>query len=326
MYGAIRSSPDKILLSSLWDNPLITRANKPIPSTNYDIFKQKVKYIADFFIPGTNTLRSITDFENDFGLKVNADDYTEIKYILLSAITNLELSFERLPSICLPFQPLLVNIATQSSKGCNIYYRLLRKGKNSRKTLESRESKWHQELGRICSVPFWNKTYQYWAGIKNDNRIKWMQYQIVRNFQFTNYRVHKFKPHVSPLCSYCNEAEERISHLYYRCQVVLNFWKAVKLYLSDLGYSISLSEHSILFGDKKETPHSMLNIIILWVKHYIWTTKFKNTHPSLNNFKIVFRKRLQDLKELCDTYEEFKHNFSRWNVIYNSLALENRAN
>ena len=153
-------------------------------------------------------------------------------------------------------------------------------------------------MGNTFSIPFWNKTYRYVASIKNDNRVKWMQYQIVRNCQYTNYRVNKFKRYVSPLCSYCKVEIELISHLYFKCPIVLNFWKEVKSFMSSAGVELSLSENSVLFGDKKKRPNSIVNLCILWTKHFIWANKFKNTHLSQLGFKAILGNRLKEFKEL----------------------------
>ena len=175
----------------------------------------------------------------------------------------------------------------------------------------------------MYSIPFWSKTYRYVSSIRNDNRVKWVQFQIVRNSQFTNYKVNKFNPNVSALCSYCKEAEELVSHLYYRCPVVQNFWKELKLFMANLGLMLSLGENSILFGDKKKSPDSMVNVILLWAKYYIWTNKFKSTHRRIIGFKAILEKRLQDFKELCTYDESYINSFNQWIPLYLSLNAGN---
>ena len=66
--------------------------------------------------------------------------------------------------------------------------------------LAQRESKWHTELNCSFGSDFWNRTHSLAAGIKNENKMKFLQYQINRNSLFTNYRVNKFKNHKSPNC------------------------------------------------------------------------------------------------------------------------------
>ena len=75
--------------------------------------------------------------------------------------------------------------------------------KNLSSTQSEREFKWHTELQATFGTDFWGKTYSLTAGIQNENKIKWLQYQIVRNSLFTNYKVNKIKPHISPFCTFC---------------------------------------------------------------------------------------------------------------------------
>ena len=319
MQGAVTTTPEKLVLSSLWENPQILRNDKIIPKSSFQYLQSKIRNIADLFVAGTNTLCSREVLENKFSLEIDEASFTELRYIVLSSFSKVGIDQDNLPTINLPYQPLLVNIANSTKTGCSRYYALLRNSKNLGNMLNSRESRWHSELGKAYSIPFWNKTYRYVADIKNDNRTKWMQFQIVRNCQYTNYRVNKFKPNVSPLCSYCKEDIELISHLYFKCPIVLNFWKEVKICLSGAGVELSLSENSVLFGDKKKPPNSLVNIIILWAKHYIWTNKFKNTHLSILSFKFVLFKRIEEFKELCEINEEYKNEFHEWVPIYNYL-------
>ena len=176
----------------------------------------------------------------------------------------------------------------------------MRKGNEQKNVLGHRENKWHIELGRTFSLIYWSKIYQFVANIKNDNRLKWMQFQIVRNCQFTNIRVNKFTPNVSPLCSYCKEAPELISHLYYYCPIVLNFWQDLRNFFSNFGVTIPIKDTLILFGYHEENSWSVVNTSILWAKHYIWVNKFKNTHLSLIAFKEILRTRVKELKEMCE--------------------------
>ena len=107
------------------------------------------------------------------------------------------------------------------------------------------------ELNKTFGIPFWNKTYGFTVSIKNDNKIKWMQYQIVRNCQFSNYRVNKFKPNISSLCSYCHISDEKLSHLYFQCFKVKEFWDKVQNYFANLSVIIPLEITAVLSQESR---------------------------------------------------------------------------
>ena len=201
---------------------------------------------------------------------MDENSYIEVTYIIKTAVERLGLVLEKLPEVQLPLQPLLINVASMTIKGCSSYYKILRKKNNLKAILAEREEKWHGELNTIFGISFWNQTYSFTASIKFDNRLKWMQYQIVRNSQFTNIRVNKFKPNVSPLCSYCKQELEKISHLYFHCPFVLAFWVEIQSWLNSFSVNFPLSVNCILFGYKKESYDSKINYTILTAKSYIW--------------------------------------------------------
>ena len=142
-------------------------------------------------------------------------------------------------------------------------------------SLSSREGKWNEELGLTLSPRFWNSTYKLTSDIKNDNRLKWLQYQIQRNSLYTNYRVHKYNTQVSPYCTFCLQESktctnfESISHLFYGCKFVVKLWEAVGNWLKPFGVTISLDIKSLLFGCHDQPVTSSSNYVILTVKYYV---------------------------------------------------------
>ena len=86
---------------------------------------------------------------------------------------------------------------------------------------------WETELGRIQGVPFWDRCYKNTSLIFFDNKIKWLQFQIVRETLKTNRIVSKFIQSVDEKCSFCNLMIESISHLFWECPLVQTFIKDI---------------------------------------------------------------------------------------------------
>ena len=225
-----------------------------------------------------------------------------------------------LPTSC-PDSLFLIELLNLTKKGCNTYNRIISKKNNLERALSVTETKWNQELNCILSPDFWNKTYCLASSIKNDNRMKWLQYQINRNCLFTNYRVHKFKPHISPDCDYCSNAQnivshpELVSHLFYDCIFVQTFWQQIRDWLVTLGINFSQNRDKLLFGDHDHPSNSIVNFTALCGKYYIWRTKFQSKQLSLVNFKDFLKDKLVDLKNAC-LYEEKEDKFEEWRLIF----------
>ena len=211
-------------------------------------------------------------------------------------------------------------------KGCNLYHKLLRRKANLNTNLSQREIKWHTELNCTYGIEFWNKTYNLTSTIKNDNRLKYLQFQINRNSLFTNYRVNKFKNNISPFCTFCSETNdmnlslELISHLFYDCVISLNLWIEIKNWLRDQDIDIPLNRKTILFGIHEQKIDSVSNFIILSVKYFIWKSKFKSQTLFLRPFQQFLFLKLDDLKNAY-LYEEKDQKFEPWAKVYENLSM-----
>jgi len=93
-----------------------------------------------------------------------------------------------------------------------------------------------------------------------------MQFEILRNSQSKNYRVSKFIPATSPLCSYCENSVEKISHLYCSCTRVHHFWIEATNWLALNTVHIPMDMETVIFGQLKEKSDSILNILVPWIK------------------------------------------------------------
>ena len=183
--------------------------------------------------------------------------------------------------------------------------------------MHEREAIWHKELNSTFGVQFWNKVYTLTAEIKNENRLKWLQYQIAINSLFTNYKVSKFNPNVSPFCPNCN-CIENTSHLMWGCDQVLELWQQIRTFLGNFQINLDISVKNVLFGNHKEPIDSVTNFTILVTKGYIWKTKFDKSPISFIAFKKYLKYKLEDLK---DSYEYLDKLilFDQWNNLFASL-------
>ena len=151
-----------------------------------------------------------------------------------------------------------------------MYYKILcwKSGLNS--SLMKRETKWHFELNLIFSADFWAKSRKLCSDIPYDNRIRWLQHQIIRNSLPTNVIVSHFR-NVSKLCDFCAMEDELVSHLFWSCNVVQVFIAKVKSFLLSPNIDFNPSKISFLFGKHDLSSLHPQNYLCLLVKRFIWT-------------------------------------------------------
>ena len=249
---------------------------------------------------------------------------TTFRHLLNDAKRRVGLSPSTVLATQLPFQPLLISIVTSVKSGCSKYYRLLRRKACLNTNLCSRENKWHQELGYSLSREYWNRTYKLTSEFSNDNRMKWLQFQINRNSVFTNYKIHKFNRQVAPTCTFCIQGQpdtpnlELVSHLFVNCDAVNGLWTGIRDWLCSLGFNLPIDKTVILFGWHDQPFTSVINYIILTVKYYIWVSRLQNQILNLKAYKKYLFSKLDELKNAC-IYEKKEFKFDQWLVLYNSM-------
>ena len=209
-----------------------------------------------------------------------------------------------------------------STKGCSKYYKLLNYKSILLNKIHVRESKWHLELNQTLSLRFWSKCRLLCSSINYDNSMKWLQYQITRNCLKTNNVVNRFKPEVSPICSFCKDQNtmEKISHLFWHCNVVGGFICEALQFLGTMGLYINPSRNQFIFGVLEETSDSPTNVVILILKKYIWRQKFTSCTLSLSDLKGFIKTYICDLKMMYEMQGK-SDKFDSFSLVYNLLYI-----
>ena len=316
--GASFCCPEKLLSSPFLYNNLVLRNNKVINERVFPELTGIVSTLSDFYLPGTNQLMEWEEFKNYWNCNISREKFIDIRFILKLAIQKLKISSNKLLAANRPFRPFLIDLAMSTKKGCSLYYKWLRRKAILTNKIVKRERKWHEELGTVYSLDFWNKTRHFCASICIDNRLLWLQYQIVRNSLQTNYIVSHFMRNVSSRCHYCQDSNELISHLFYSCNVVKHFLDEVSTFFMGFNFDFSPNKIEMLFGFHKLDFTHPKNYISLVFKRYIWITKFKSCNLNLNGFRNFLKSYVVDIKYIFDMKKDAPKHLE-WNPIYVSI-------
>ena len=316
--GAAFSYPEKLLSSPFFHNNLILRNNKAVKESNYPELKGKISSISDFFIPETTQIMQWADFCERRACNISEQKYIDIRYVINLAIQKLKIPQARLLPACYPQKPLLIDLALLTNKGCRPYYLLLQTKNILKNRIYKRENKWHEELGCLFSINFWNSTRKLCKEIFLDNKLKWLQFQIIRNSLQTNFIVSHFKANVTNKCQYCLEWDELISHLFGTCRIVKTFFDQLIVYFSGLNIDFAANKVQILFGFQDKDITHPKNLFLLIFKRYVWITKFRDCNLNIIGFKSLFKTYVVDLKYILSIKKEHDK-FEEWNTIDNAL-------
>ena len=158
----------------------------------------------------------------------------------------------------------------------------------------------------------WNLTYQNlkWKDIFSlcfqttvDVQLRWFQARVLHRLLPTEKYLFKCRLSDSPLCTFCQQENETLSHLLWNCNVVRNFWETFLNCLHEKCFHLArfqFCEQLVMFGisDGVITDKGM-DFIILFAKFYIYKCKLQNNQPSV----LAFLRQLGKLKDMSSVFK-----------------------
>ena len=76
--------------------------------------------------------------------------------------------------------------------------------------------------------PDWKSIYLLPRHVTLDTNLRMFQYKLLNNVLYLNNMLFRFKKVDSPLCSYCNEEEETLLHLFHSCLKTKQLWNKLR--------------------------------------------------------------------------------------------------
>ena len=293
----LKCNPEEIINSSIWESNVFKKNGRPLSKCEYSSLCNKITKPIDVIRPDRTgkcrftTWDEISTLYNDIAF----DEFISIRQLIRDSLTSQKVQLGML-EFTSPNRPILISLLSLSKKGCNKWIEIKRKLGTTAGILK-KEEKWHDTMGRIQSIYFWEKCYRNVMQINFSNRLKWLQYQINRGTLKTNRIVCKFVDNVSSLCTFCNQDTETISHLFWNCRLVKNLISETYEYFQ-INYPIYFHDHdfkSFVFNSKGKILDGS-NLSSLYLKLYVWKNRCRKIPLNLASFLIFFAKEIQILK------------------------------
>jgi len=240
-------------------------------------------------------LMSLNQLEARYSNNFRENEFLELRYIISTTLLTLRIKNDG--KVALPNRPPIISLFNLNDKGCNKWTNLQKNKLYTNKSMLEKEIYWEEKLGQRQGPFFWNRYYNFAKKIDYDNKIKWLQHQIVRNSMKTNYVISKFLENLSPLCSFCNITDEKIEHLFWECPSVQQLVNdAATFFNRQWVIDLNLTKKIMLFGKNSESPSSPTNLIIGHFKKYIWYNRCKKIPLSCEYFLRWFRSEIEIIK------------------------------
>ena len=282
---------------NVFDNNFFSINGTELKSSEFStLWRKKICQAGQFFncYKSPPEFISLVEFNVKYNLNLNFLSYHRIKEVIKNAMKylNYKIFDEDKSDIRSPMLPIIHKLSCLQSKGCRLFYELLKTKEWSECSTSDCESKWHNELGINLSVMFWNKIWDIQKTTICSNKIKWINLQILRFILPTNYSVSKYNTYQDPGCSFCGNHLELLPTLVWSCPKVRELWNIVENILVSFFPDFRLGMKEAIFGDYNSKGNSVINTIILLAKHFIWIQKFSAKNLNELHYKLFMKKEL----------------------------------
>ena len=171
------------------------------------------------------------------------------------------------------------------------------------------ERKQQARYRTIFGVDYWNCCYKYTKKINFNNKIKWLQFQLVRGCLPVNNKISRYMNEVSSLCTFCKAEPETDRHLFFHCKITNPFLRSCFNFIGQIG-------HTMDFDNTRPWEFMLIQRIrlrcfkcfffMLHMKHFIWLTRCAGSVPTLIAFKSYLKKELELLVQCIHIYTELE--------------------
>ena len=236
---------------------------------------------------------------------------------IITAIKKYEntLTLKHTQTVGIKTQPHLYTIFKTSKGASNIYKILI-----------------HTDV-KIKGITTWEKRFQTkldqpslftkLLSTTKDTTLRWFQFRILHNILTTNKSVNRYNKEQNENCTFCNRYPESIEHLFWQCEITQGFWENLVRIINTKckhAHNLKINKKFIILGSTHNIKtDSVLDLIILLAKHFIYKSKVNKIKPTIKHFEYILHKRFLIEKCISTTQAKQMHFKTAWNPYMNMI-------
>ena len=140
------------------------------------------------------------------------------------------------------------------------------------------------------------------------------QFKFLYNILINNYWLTKWKIKENNLCTFCQESEENIYHLYWTCPITSNFWSDLELWMT--GFTeLKITANLVLYG----TEDKLIHTLIILAKRSIHESRKNNHLPNLQKYKYQTNYVRKLEFEIARNNNKLQQYIEKWNPLNDNL-------
>ena len=111
---------------------------------------------------------------------------------------------------------------------------------------------WATELAIAITEEEWGAILKENYRITNYLTLRYFQYKVLNRILTTNVKVAKWNKEISPLCTFCQQAQETVIHILIKCKHISKLWENLRKWIKYfLNIELKLTPEPVIFNRYK---------------------------------------------------------------------------
>ena len=142
--------------------------------------------------------------------------------------------------------------------------------------------KWASLLLRDVTSQDISKFFQDIGRVTNVSKLRSFQYRLIHNAIVTNKNLYQWKIKSSPMCTFCDESEENMLHLFLNCRHTKRIWEDIlPLLQCKSNVPLTINYETVLLNRIHPVSGHVCNLLCLVLKHYLYRTRCNGERPKV---------------------------------------------
>ena len=291
-------------------------------------YDNKVLFVQDWFTNGVSKIGDLVDNNGNF-LTFDAFcqkfNLNNIHFLLYFGVLNSIRSYMRSCNIRLvdnvsSDKNIIMKSIYSCLKGAKLFYDILSSTSHNHGYCD----KWNDKLNLNLD---WKNIYKLVLNVK-EIKLRWFQLRLNSRILCTNITLKAMQIRQDDLCSFCNEEQESIEHVFTECEFVLIFWRQVKDVLVQnniLNNDFDIDSVLILFTYSRNQGKQMSKPLFYFLnvaKYFVYKSRCEECIPIFASFLNYFKRKYQTIRYIAtknNVIEIFDKEWENWQRLILSL-------
>ena len=171
------------------------------------------------------------------------------------------------------------------------------------------------EIHKIYNID-WKTVYSISFSCTSSTSFENVPFQIFTQTNTNQHVPDEMQNFSNRKCTFCKSEPETTIHLFFQCSYVNVFWQTIIRWIKSFPNQEDINFSKAMQLGLQTCETSVLNLIMLTAKHFIFTCKLRKQNPTLSMYKQTLNSVFVSEREIASKTGKVLHLTRKWKPFY----------